>query len=78
MATAALQANLKSMRVLLITPPMLQFNTVYPAVPQLVAFLRAHGHEAAQEDLSLGLALRLFSPAGVTAVERVLRRRFPG
>jgi hypothetical protein len=66
------------MRVLLITPPMLQFNTVYPAVPQLVAFLRAHGHEAAQEDLSLGLALRLFSPAGVTAVERVLRRRFPG
>jgi hypothetical protein len=66
------------MRVLLITPPMVQFNTAYPAVPVLAAFLREKGHEVAQEDLSLALALRLFSPDGVTAVERALRRKFQG
>ena len=27
-------------RVLLVTPPMVQFNTAYPAVPMLAAFLR--------------------------------------
>jgi hypothetical protein len=66
------------MRVLLVTPPMVQFNTAYPAVPVLAAFLRDKGHEVAQEDLSLGLALRLFSPGGVAAVERALRRKFQG
>lgn len=64
------------MRVLLVTPPMVQFNTVYPAAPMLAAFLRQHGHQVAHEDLSLALALRLFSPAGVRAVARVLGRRF--
>ncbi|HEX7501041.1 MAG TPA: radical SAM protein, partial [Polyangia bacterium] len=66
------------MRVLLVTPPMVQFNTAYPAVPCLAAFLRDKGHEVAQEDLSLALALRLFSPTGVSAVERALRRKFQG
>jgi hypothetical protein len=64
--------------VLLITPPMVQFNTAYPAAPMLAAFLRLHGHEVAQEDLSLALALRLFSPQGVRDVKRTLRRRFAG
>jgi hypothetical protein len=64
------------MRVLLVTSPMVQFNTVYPAAPMLAAFLRQHGHQVAHEDLSLALALRLFSPTGVRAVARVLRRRF--
>ena len=64
--------------VLLITPPMVQFNTAYPAVPMLAAFLRRHGHPVAQEDLSLRLALRLFSFQGVKDVERALRRRLAG
>ena len=63
-------------QVLLITPPLVQFNTAYPAVPMLAAFLQRHGCQVAQEDLSLGLALRLFSPQGVQDVERALRRRF--
>ncbi len=62
--------------VLLITPPMVQFNTAYPAAPMLAAFLRRHGYQVAQEDLSLALALRLFSPRGVKEVERAMRRRF--
>ena len=66
------------MRVLLITPPMVQFNTAYPAVPALAAFLRDKGHEVAQEDLSLALALRLFSPDGMAAVELALRKNSQG
>ena len=64
------------MRVLLITPPMVQFNTAYPAVPALAAFLHQHGHEVAQADLSLGLALRLFSPLGIDAVLAAVRRKY--
>jgi len=65
------------MRILLVTPPMLQFNTAYPAVPTLAAFLRDKGHDVAQEDLSLALALRLFCASGVAAVEEILRKKSP-
>ena len=54
---------------------MVQFNTAYPAVPTLAAFMRKHGHEVAQADLSLGMALRLFSTAGVNDVAAVLRKK---
>jgi hypothetical protein len=47
------------MRVLLVTPPMVQFNAPYAATPMLTAWLRSIGHDARQADLSLGLALRL-------------------
>jgi hypothetical protein len=57
---------------------MVQFNTAYPAVPMLAAFLRRYGYPVAQEDLSLGLALRLFSPQGVREVAQALRRSFAG
>jgi hypothetical protein len=62
------------MRLLLVTPPMVQFNTAYPAVPTLAAFMRKHGHDVAQADLSLALALRLFSTTGVNAVAALLRK----
>jgi radical SAM superfamily enzyme YgiQ (UPF0313 family) len=53
------------MRVLLVTPPMIQLNTPYPATAYLTGFLRLHagplGLEVTQADASLGLFLRLFS-----------------
>jgi hypothetical protein len=53
------------MRVLLVTPPMIQLNTPYPATAYLTGFLRLHagrlGLEVTQADMSLGLFLRLFS-----------------
>jgi hypothetical protein len=64
--------------VLLITPPMLQFNTAYPAVPMLAAVLRRHQYPVEQADLSLALALRLFSPGGVRDLGKALHRRFAG
>lgn len=56
------------MKILLITPPLLQPNTPYAATPLLTAYLRSIGHDAHQADLSLALLLRLFSTAGLTAL----------
>ena len=53
------------MKVLLITPPMVQINTPYPATPVLTGFLREQGVDAVQADLSLAVALKLFSREGV-------------
>jgi radical SAM superfamily enzyme YgiQ (UPF0313 family) len=63
------------MRVLLITPPMTQLNTPYPATAYLTGCLRKHAAgavEVAQADLSIELFLRLFSRDGVTAVQAEL------
>ncbi|HEY5933436.1 MAG TPA: hypothetical protein VIU61_02300, partial [Kofleriaceae bacterium] len=60
------------MRILLVTPPMTQLNTPYPATAYLTGFLRLHaerlGIEVAQDDAALGLFLRLFSRRGIQAV----------
>ena len=56
------------MKVLLITPPLLQLNTLYPATPVLAGFLAAQGAEVAQVDLSLELALKLFSRKGLLKI----------
>jgi radical SAM superfamily enzyme YgiQ (UPF0313 family) len=67
------------MRVLLVTPPMLQLNTPYPATPYLLGFLRLHatdlGLELTQADASLTLFLRLFSAPLLARMAEVLRRR---
>ncbi len=52
-------------KVLLITPPMVQLNAPYPATPVLSARLKAHGVVVAQADLSIALALQVFSRSGV-------------
>lgn len=62
------------MRILLITPPMVQVNTPYPATPYLTGFLRAEGIAAEQADASLELALRVFSRTGLKRVIRTLNR----
>ncbi len=62
------------MRVLLITPPMVQFNAPYAATPMLTSWLRSIGHDARQADLSLALALRLFSRRGLDEAIAAMRR----
>lgn len=61
-------------RVLLVTPPMTQLNAPYAAGPALAGTLHARGWTVEQVDLSLELALALFSRQGLTAVRRVLAR----
>ena len=52
------------MRVLLITPPLTQLNTPYPATAYLKGYYVAQGHEVRQVDL------------GIEVVDRVLSRAF--
>lgn len=53
------------MKVLLITPPMVQLNTPYPATPVLTGFLKENGVDTVQFDMSLAIALKLFTREGV-------------
>ena len=59
-------------RLLLVTPPMTQLNTPYPATAYLVGFLRQHaarlGLEIAQVDAALELFLRIFSRDGIQRI----------
>src|SRR3984893_15052774 len=67
------------MRLLLVTPPMVQLNTPYPATAFLMGFLRLHaaelGIELTQADASLTLFLRLFSAPLLARTASVLRQR---
>jgi Radical SAM superfamily len=63
------------MKVLLITPPLLQLNTLYPATPVLAGYLAAQGVQVVQSDLSLELALKLFSRKGLEMVIEECRRK---
>lgn len=67
------------MRILLITPPMIQLNTPYPATAYLTGFLRHQsevpGVVVAQADAALALFLRVFSRQGLTAVRAELERQ---
>src|SRR5882757_9512592 len=69
------------MRVLLITPPMTQLNTPYPATAYLTGCLRQHAPqvEVEQADFSIELFLRLFSRQGLAEVRSLLAgKRRPG
>lgn len=61
--------------ILLVTPPLVQANTWYPATPVLTGYLRRRGWSVAQEDLSLAFLLDLFTPARLRALGRAARRR---
>jgi hypothetical protein len=61
-------ANLATLRVLSVIPPMTQLNTPYPSTAYLTGFLRSRAIEAVQEDLALALVLRLLSSAGLEEV----------
>jgi hypothetical protein len=64
------------MRVLLLTPPMTQINTPYPATAYLTGFLRGRGIEARQEDPAIELLLGLLSRPGLSEVAEALESRY--
>src|SRR4051794_22475570 len=65
------------MRVLLLTPPMTQLNTPYPATAYLTGFLRKHRPDLAvtQADPAIELVLRLFSRPGIQRIAAELKER---
>jgi len=67
------------MRCLLVTPPMIQLNTPYPATAYLCGFLRVHAPsldlQVTQADASIELFLRLFCAPWLGRMAEELRRR---
>ncbi|MBB4599950.1 radical SAM superfamily enzyme YgiQ (UPF0313 family) [Hymenobacter luteus] len=57
-----------SLRILLVTPPLTQLNTPYPATAYLKGFLGGRGYHVTQADLGLELVLKLFSKEGLARV----------
>ncbi|MSP63063.1 MAG: radical SAM protein [Myxococcales bacterium] len=60
-------------RVLLVTPPLTQLNTPYPATAYLTGLLASRGVSASQADLSLETALALFSRDGLGRLFAAIR-----
>lgn len=56
------------MRILLVTPPLTQLNTPYPATCHLTGFLRSQGLPAEQMDLSIELIQHLFTRSGLEEI----------
>ena len=63
------------MRILLLTPPMTQLNTPYPATAYLTGFLRSRGWDAVQADPAIELVLRLLSRTGLERIAGELAHR---
>ena len=57
-----------SPHILLLTPPLTQLNTPYPATAYIKGFLGGRGYAVTQADMGLQLVLRLFSEAGLKRV----------
>ncbi|GAA4377397.1 B12-binding domain-containing radical SAM protein [Hymenobacter koreensis] len=56
------------LRILLVTPPLTQLNTPYPATAYLTGFLRGRGYHTAQADVGIELVCKLFSVEGLRRV----------
>ena len=65
-----------SMKFLLITPPLTQLNTPYPATAVLKGWLQAQGYEAVQADLGIETVDRLFTAAWLRAAARGRHREY--
>ena len=52
-------------KILLITPPFTQLNTPYPASPYLKGFLKLHGYDVYQADLSIEVMNSIFCKKGL-------------
>jgi len=64
-----------SSKILLITPPLTQLNTPYPAIPVLKGFLSRYDLNIFQIDLGLELFLQLFTPDNLKRLFKLVRER---
>lgn len=58
------------MKILLITPPMTQLNTPYPATAYLTGFLRQEGYDVSQRDCAIDLFLSLLTKQGIKQIHQ--------
>ena len=59
-------------RLLLLTPPLVQTNTPYPATMHLVGYLRSQGYDAVQRDLSVRVVREVLITYGGDEAEEIL------
>jgi len=64
------------MTVLLMTPPMTQLNTPYPATAYLTGFLRSRGYSAAQRDPAIELFLEMMTSQGLDVIRQQVEENF--
>ncbi len=62
-------------KLLLITPPFTQLNTPYPATSYLKGFLKLHGYDVFQVDLSIELINKIFSQEGFAKLFDVVKKK---
>lgn len=64
------------MTVLLMTPPMTQLNTPYPATAYLTGFLRSRGYEAVQRDPAIELFLEMMTAPALDIIRQHVEDNF--
>jgi len=64
------------MTVLLMTPPMIQLNTPYPATAYLTGFLRSRGYAAVQRDPAIELFLEMMTTQGLDIMRQHVEENF--
>ena len=64
------------MTVLLMTPPMTQLNTPYPATAYLTGFLRSRGYEAMQRDPAIELFLEMMTAPALDIIRQHVEDNF--
>ncbi|MBD5770741.1 B12-binding domain-containing radical SAM protein [Marinomonas colpomeniae] len=64
------------MTVLLMTPPMTQLNTPYPATAYLTGFLRSRGYEAVQRDPAIELFLEMMTMPALDIIHQHVEDNF--
>ncbi|MEO9274492.1 radical SAM protein [Marinomonas sp. 5E14-1] len=64
------------MTVLLMTPPMTQLNTPYPATAYLTGFLRSRGYEATQRDPAIELFLEMMTSPALDIIRQHVEANF--
>ena len=62
-------------QITLLIPPFTQLNTPYPSISYLNRFLREHKIQVHQRDLSIELALAVFSRDGLTKIFTVAQEK---
>lgn len=62
------------MKVLLVLPPLTQFNTPYPSTAYLTSYLEKAGYQVDQVDLGLELILKIFSREGIRRIAQEVKK----
>jgi hypothetical protein len=64
------------MKILLLTPPMTQLNTPYPATAYLTGFLKQEKYAVAQRDLAIDFFLSLLTKKGLEDIYTVIENNY--